>query len=295
MSSDPQAPPPLLQYSPPELRPSRAGKGFMAACGTFVFWGLGHLLCGRTRRALGWFIAWLVVTAASLVCLLVPRCAAGLIVLVPLQIVLLLVALVDAFVTGRSSERVYVQRAWQRYLAGVALLVVAVVLGRLARGYLLLPSVEAFIMPTKSMVPTLNPGDRFIAHKRLTPRRWDLVVFHPPVDPKKVFVQRVVGLPGEKVEIVGGEVRINDVPITRPGGTQPYLGRVEMGNNGCEGHAIVLGPDEYYMLGDNTTISYDSRWWTVGAPGHQLGAVPASDVVGVVTTLYWPLARWHSF
>jgi signal peptidase I len=288
-------PPPLLQYSPLDLRPRRAGKGFMAVCGTFVFWGLGHLLCGRPRRALGWFVAWLLVLAASLVCLLVPRCVAGLIVLVPLQIVLLLAALVDAFVTGRSSERVYVQRAWQRYLAGVALLVLAVVLGRFVRGYVLLPLVEAFIQPTKGMAPTINPGDRFLAHKRLAPHRWDLIVFHPPVHPNEVFVQRVVGLPGEKVEIVGGEVRINDVPRTRPGGTQPYLGRVGVGNNGCEGHPIVLGPDEYYMLGDNTTISYDSRWWTVSAPGHQLGAVPASDVVGVVTTLYWPLARWRRF
>ena len=294
MSMGPQ-PPPLLRYSPPELRPRRAGKGFMAACGTFVFWGLGHWLCGRPRRALGWFVTWLLVTAATLLCLLVPRGVAGLIILVPLQLVLLLVALVDAFVTGRSSERVYLQHPWQRYLAGVALLVLAVALGRFVRGYLLSPFVEAFILPTKGMAPTLNPGDRFIAHKRLTPHRWDLVVFHPPVYPHQVFVQRLVGLPGEKVEIVGGQVRINDIPVTRPGSTQAYLGTGGMGNNGCEGHPIVLGPDEYYMLGDNTTASYDSRWWTVSAPGHQLGVLPITDVVGVVTTLYWPPARWHRF
>lgn len=296
MSIDSHTPPPLpLQYSTAELKPRRAGKGFMAVCGTFVAWGLGHLLCGRNRRAAGWFVAWVLVVGAQMVCLLVPKVVAGLIVLLPLQLVLLLAALVDAFVTGRTSDRVWVPRAWQRYLVGVALLVVAWLVPRFVLAPGMTRFVEAYTQPTKGMMPTIHPGDRFIAHKRLKPHRWDLVVFHPPVFPKQLFVQRLVGLPGEKVEIVGGQVRINDVPVTQPESVPAYQGRVGMANNGCEGHPIVLGPDEYYTLGDNTTASFDSRWWTVGASGHQLGALPASDVVGVVTTLYWPLARWHRF
>lgn len=295
MPLDPHTPPPLLAYSPPELKPRRAGKGFMAVCGTLGIWGLGHLLCGRTRRALGWFVLWVLLTAGGLVCLAVPRLLVGFFVLAPLQMALLLAAAVDAFVTGRRSEQVWVPRAWQRYALGVALLVATGLLNHLLRKQMNARLGGAFTVSTRSMSPTLLPRDHMLVTKRQIPRRWDLVVFHPPPYPQQVFVQRVAGLPGEKVEIVNGQVRINDLPVIPPDRRQTYLERVGLGDNGCRGNPIVLGPDEYFLLGDNTTAALDSRWWTVSAPGHQPGAVPAAAIEGVVRFVYWPPARWHRF
>ena len=105
---------------------------------------------------------------------------------------------------------------------------------------------------------------------------------------------RLVGLPGEKVEIVAGKVQINDAAVNPPAAVPVYQGKVRFGNNGCEGHPITLGPDEYYMLGDNTAVAYDSRWWDTAVPGHQPGAVPAGDVIGVATTVYWPPQHWRT-
>ena len=56
---------------------------------------------------------------------------------------------------------------------------------------------------------------------------------------------------------------------------------------------MKLGPDEYFVLGDNSPISRDSRYWTTAAPGHQIGALPQSDIVGPATWIYWPISRIH--
>lgn len=295
MTAPPTPPPIPLQYAMGQTRPRHAGKGFMAVCGTFLVWGLGHWLCGRTRRAQAWLLAWLLLAGAVFTCLLNPSCVAGLIFLVPLQFVLLLAAPIDAFLAGWRSERVRIPRAWQRYLLGAGLLVLAWLSGKAMQTQVLPQFVATFSMQGNSMRPTVVPGDRVLVNKQLAPHRWDLIAFHPPVNPRTTFLQRLVGLPGETVEIVGSRVKINGKVVDCPGLTIRYLGKPGMANNGCEGNPIVLGRDEYFILGDNTSIAYDSRYWTIVAPGHQPGALPADALVGVVTAVYWPPRHWCRF
>ena len=298
--SQPTVPQPIeLSYAPPDAWRSRWGKSFLAVCGTFVCWGLGHFLVGNRSRAVRWFVAWLVVITTSLSTVLVPQWVPALMVLVPLQGVLALAALVDAFIAGRRSEWALLPRAWQRYGTGLILLVLAWGFGRGA-GWVLRHRVEAFVISSQGNAPTIVPGDRILIHKQVAPRRWDLVVFHPPVQPNQVFLMRLVGMPGEKVEIVDGRVRINDSPLAPPDsnlrydGTLPF-GQSRFGNAGRTGYPILLGSDEYYVLGDNTKFAYDSRWWPVAAPGHQVGAVPRSAIVGRATAIYFPPSRWRMF
>lgn len=284
-------------YAPPGEWSSRWGKGFLALCGTFVFWGLGHFLVGRPRRALKWLAAWAIVLAASVSALLAPTWVPALIVLVPLQLLLTLAALVDAFLSGRRSNNVRPRRAWQRYAAGIILLVLA---GATSTGFasaLRLWAGAYAVQSSGAMKPAIEPGDRILVRNGIEPRRWDVVLYHPPVRPDQLFIHRVVGLPGEKVEILDGRVRINDLPIAPPDSGLIYRGVLpdfsSIGRAGCTGHPITLGPDEYFMLGDNTSISYDSRWWSVAATGHQIGAVPRSELMGRATAVYWPPARWR--
>jgi signal peptidase I len=122
-------------------------------------------------------------------------------------------------------------------------------------------------------------------------------VYHPPVNPTEVFPGRVVGLPGEKVEIVNGGIVVDGKAVPTPGGLGPYV-ELHFGalpGVGVEGHPITLGPDEYFMLGDNSPISYDGRVWQMAAPGHQRGAVPREDIEGKVTAIYFPLNRMRRF
>jgi len=143
-------------------------------------------------------------------------------------------------------------------------------------------------------------GDRITVCKLLEPKRWDLVVFHPPQDPSVVYAKRLIGLPGEKLAIHDGAVWINDEKIEPPEPTRSirYSPTVELNGVKMSGPGsvpVTLGPDEYFVLGDFVDAAFDSRFWEQGAPGHPPYAVPASYIVGVVINVYWPPDRWTSF
>lgn len=148
-------------------------------------------------------------------------------------------------------------------------------------------------------ISELKPGgrgvhgpDRFVANHLLTPARWDVIVFRYPRDPSVRYVKRLVGLPGETVTIREKAVWINDVRLEPP----PEIAGLEyipdvliQGLPGQppapeESRQCVLGPAEYFVLGDFTTNAADSRFW---------GTVPAENIESVATLVYWPPARWR--
>jgi signal peptidase I len=149
--------------------------------------------------------------------------------------------------------------------------------------------------------PVLKPieGDRIFCASFLKPQRWDLAVFQAPRDPQVNYVMRVVGLPGETIYVADGSVFANGTRLKPPGEISQIVFSQRSGGleaiNGTREHPAVLGPDEYFVLGDNTDTALDSRHWQSGAADHNRFAVPESYFVGVVTTIYWPLRRWKSF
>jgi hypothetical protein len=64
--------------------------------------------------------------------------------------------------------------------------------------------------------------------------------------------------------------------------------------NGCEGNPIALGPDEYFLLGDNSAGAMDARCWELPVGSHPVGALPAESIIGVAKGIYWPPGRWRS-
>jgi len=146
---------------------------------------------------------------------------------------------------------------------------------------------------------TVHSGDRFIVAKFLTPRRWDLVVFQYPEDPAILYVKRLVAFPGENVHIQDGFVWIDGKKQTPPDSLQAieYLSELPnwLGPDlwGTANRPALLGKDEYFVLGDFSAQSNDSRLWKQGAPGHNPFAVPESHLKGVVTHTFWPPRRWR--
>ncbi len=141
-----------------------------------------------------------------------------------------------------------------------------------------------------------HTGDRIIVNKFLSPRRWDVISFRFPEDPTTVYCHRLVGLPGETVTIRDGAVWIDGQKQTPPASCQGVEYLDQLGSYapplwGSEARPAKLGPDEYFVLGDFSARSRDSRLWEKGAPGHPPYAVPASYIVGVVTHIYWPPER----
>jgi signal peptidase I len=142
------------------------------------------------------------------------------------------------------------------------------------------------------------PGDRFLAAKFLSPQRWDVIVFRYPAEPSTLYLMRLVGLPGEEIHIEGGAVYANGMKLDPPPALRgiAYLSELDYGWGiewGSKSHPAKLGDDEYFVLGDFSAQSKDSRLWEQGAEGHPPFAVPASHIHGVVTHIYWPKERWR--
>ena len=106
------------------------------------------------------------------------------------------------------------------------------------------------------------------------PRLGEIIVFHFPGEPQRDFVKRVIGLPGDKVEIVDGTVLVNDAVFDEPYLNAPFADNMA---------ARQMGQDEYFVMGDNRSHSNDSRNW---------GGVPEDNVVGKVWLIYWPFPEF---
>jgi signal peptidase I len=178
------------------------------------------------------------------------------------------------------------------------LIVVALVLAFLIKTFL----VQAFYIPSGSMISTLEINDRVLVEKVVLrfrdPRRGEVIVFRRPgaeqegarglggavrtffeglglVPPNEEIdlIKRVVGLPGEQVEIVGGVVHVDGVPLD-----EPYAH-----TDGRDFASVTVPAGHYYMLGDNRPNSDDSRY--------SLGTVPRENVVGRAFVILWPPLR----
>lgn len=139
---------------------------------------------------------------------------------------------------------------------------------------------EPFRFPSTSMQNTLSPGDFFISdtwkYKSQGPQRGDLVVFLFPADPNIKFVKRVIGLPGDQVEIRDGAIKINGTVLD-----EPYINPENNRRTSKEaGQSYNVPSDSYFALGDNRDRSNDSRFW---------GFVPKENIHGSVEFV------WFSF
>jgi len=143
--------------------------------------------------------------------------------------------------------------------------------------------VQAFFIPSGSMEPTLHVGDRILvgkfAYRIWEIRRGDIVVFQYPLNPNKDFVKRVVGLPGERVEIKEGLVLIGGRPLG-----EAYPTRLPGGDRACSSNygPQVVPASSLFVMGDNRCNSEDSRFF---------GFVPFKNVVGRAMVVYWPMDR----
>ncbi len=139
----------------------------------------------------------------------------------------------------------------------------------------------------KKPAEEIRRPDRILASRLIRPERWDMVVFRHPTRPDTKYVDRLVGMPGEKVQIKQGAVWINDVkqapPATLAG--LNYVPDVDpfADEEHIEREPIQLGSDQYFVLGDFSLRSSDSRDW---------GPVPGGNIECVVCAIYWPMERW---
>lgn len=142
--------------------------------------------------------------------------------------------------------------------------------------------IQAFKIPSGSMRPTLMEGDKLFVNKYTyrfhPPKRGDIIVFKYPEDPKKDFIKRLVALENETVEIRDGKISVDGKVLDDP----ETFGKFYYYNHdpfGGPNEKIKVPEQAYYVLGDNSANSTDSRFW---------GFVPKANLVGKAVFRWWP-------
>jgi signal peptidase I len=157
--------------------------------------------------------------------------------------------------------------------------------------------VQAFTIPSGSMMDTLLVGDYILVNKFLygpelplvdwrmpairDPRRGDIIVFKYPQDEKRDFIKRIVATAGERVQVRGHQVLVNGKPLT-----EPYTKFADSGGRGGDAYCgytygcepTIVPPDSYFVMGDNRDNSQDSRYW---------GFVKRDKIKGKAFLIYW--------
>lgn len=138
--------------------------------------------------------------------------------------------------------------------------------------------VQSFVVEGPSMEPGLHGGQFILVNKAAywfgSPQRGDIVVFKAPPAPSRIFIKRVIALPGDTVRIEDGQIYIDGELLPEPSSIL---------EDSSDYGPVAIPPDYYFVLGDNRNHSDDSRDW---------GLLPRGNIIGKAWLSIWPLSEW---
>lgn len=245
---------------------------------------VGQIYAGRFRRAIVlWVVGSLLLPLLTLSFIALPTGRLGMGVLLLCVVSFPFYLAIDAFLLATRNRHVplkHYQRWWIYVLALGAFAAASSGVAYTVRSFL----AEAFVVPTRSMSPTIQPGDRVLVDKlwyaTQSVERNDVVVFHSEGPDSPLFVMRVVGLPGDTIELSDEQVILNGslwddqyAAIDHDLRLSPELANYA---------PITIPADSFFVLGDNRRRSMDSRI---------LGPIPLADLHGKARMIYWSHER----
>jgi signal peptidase I len=169
---------------------------------------------------------------------------------------------------------------WRSQRENWQILAIALILALLIRIFI----AEPRYIPSDSMVPTLNVGDRLVVEKVSyrfrSPQRGDIIVFDPPVQLQyqgyttdQAFIKRVIGEPGQAVAVQAGKVYVDGQPLSEDYIAEP----LEYSMN-----PVLVPEEQFFVMGDNRNNSNDSHVW---------GFLPQENIIGRAVFRFFPLER----
>ena len=251
--------------------------------------GLGNLYTGRPVRALILHVAVLFIGLFLALALLWLPGPLNLLIPVAAAIVVAVFVVLDGVQCAKARPHFPLARYKRWYVYILAVLIVAATEPFLVGNYV----IQALPTPTPSMEPTILVGDHVVADKTAyafsDPQRGDLVIYRTPEFPQRIFVKRIVGMPGETIEIRNREVFVNGRRVD-----EPYVQFIRRSTDGSFPELsmapTVIPADAYFLLGDNRDNSLDSRF---------IGPVQRQQILGKANTIYFSLdpdtqkPRWN--
>ena len=271
---------------------------WVAALMSVVLPGFGQIYNGQVNRGIWFFLVFvaLLLPVTALTVLYFPP-----VVMMPVLLMCTVVGLlawfysvVDAFGEARRQQE-FIPKAWQTpgFYALVLVMFCFVVLP-LVFSYVRQNQVQAFAIPSASMTPTLQPGDFIFADMRYnSPNclvcipvvRGDIVLFVYPNNRTQYYIKRVIGLPGDSIDISNGQVSLNGSPLLVSEGdnatVEEYEGKqwsISDNAKKSEAMSLVVAQGHVFVMGDNRGKSNDSRFF---------GSVPLADVVGKARQIWF--------
>jgi signal peptidase I len=191
---------------------------------------------------------------------------------------------------GKKTREKQRKSLFREYLEAA---IIAVVLALFIRTFV----IQAYKIPSGSMEPTLLVGDHILVNKFIygikapfikktiipvsEPKRGDIIVFAYPLDRKKDYIKRLIGLPGDEIQITDEKIFINGKLFDAPFGVYDQNSRRDNRLG-----PIVVPASGLFVMGDNRDHSYDSRYW---------GFVPLELVKGKAIIIYWSWPHWNRF
>lgn len=307
--------------------PSRVRSPLAAGLLSVAAPGLGHIYCGQLVKGL---VLFFVSFAFAPIIVAIAHNAASTAMLVAVMasfivmLAIIVYAVVNAAMTAKRIGAHYQPKEYNRGLIYLLFIVVSVSYptnwANTIRDHILHP----FKIPSKSMAPSILPGDRIFLNKAIfktqPPQRGDVVIFPNPDDRRIYFMKRIVALPGETIEIINSIIHINGRPLVyhpidpvpelnfQPGSESQLLEEV----NGDTRYPIMLDhgarinhpktriPHGYcFVMSDNRVLkgrvgNHDRTFPKLG-DSRYFGPIPLADVQGRLDYIYWSAAGWSRF
>jgi signal peptidase I len=145
-------------------------------------------------------------------------------------------------------------------------------------------AIQTFRIDGESMEPTLQDQEFVLINKAAylfqPPARGDIIVFQYPLNPQQIYIKRIIAIPGDIISVTNETVTINGVTLH-----ESYINKVDALNPYPPIIKYIVGPNEYFVMGDNRGDSSDSRDW---------GFVPRQNIIGKAEFVYWP-TNAHNF
>ena len=257
---------------------------------TFMFPGLGHVYCGEWWKGIKvypsyWFIV---------------LCGIGVLVWIPIPRVNVLMFMLiwgatnvyvikDVIATARRANNPYELRRFNRWYVYIIIMIVVGLGHGLVNQYVINTILfRSYKIPVGSMAPTLVEGDHVVTDKLTyryqAPKRGDIVIFKYPEDETKQFLKRIIGMPGETIQIKNKTVYVNEKAVD----DMAYTIRLDPGiidgskNPRDNFGPTVVPPQSYFVLGDNRDQSLDSRFF---------GSVEREKITGKVNVIYFSIPK----
>jgi len=303
-----------LTAAPSEPLPPKRRYFLLAFVLSLVSVGVGHLYVGRTKR--GWSFAIAVEGAVLILAVILqtrpaPVLLALFLILGVFELGTWLYGAVDAAIIARRRPLIE-RNARARWTTYLLLIAANVAVSFVTNGMVKHVVWRSFNIPSGSMQPTLRIGDLFVVWREYfvdhEPQRGDIATILMPQMNNTIYVKRIVGLPGDRVQMLGGRLYLNGEPVVQEAGpesdrmteyrhdllpfieTLPDGRRYEIGRNERNGMlddtpVFTVPVDSYFVLGDNRTNSLDSRV-------REVGFVPREHLQDLALFVFWP-HDWH--